>query len=180
MIEKFGESKGETLLSKQEKTSTMNERPNLDTRLDGKTFRGYYYLKEELIDFCHKHGLPVTGGKIELTDRIAHFLDTGELLPPSKKESRGNGAGEIDENTIIEQNVVYSEKLRAFFIAKIGKSLNDAIACRKYKKSLQGLNRYERADLVAIERKNDWLAQTAFQKDFFLSRINPSPLTILL
>ncbi len=158
----------------------MNERPNLDTRLDGKTFRGYYYLKEELIDFCHKHGLPVTGGKIELTDRIAHFLDTGELLPPSKKESRGNGAGEIDENTIIEQNVVYSEKLRAFFIAKIGKSLNDAIACRKYKKSLQGLNRYERADLVAIERKNDWLAQTAFQKDFFLSRIKPSPLTILL
>lgn len=194
----------------------MNERPNLDARLDGKTFRSYYYLKEELIDFCRKHGLPVTGGKIELTDRIAHFLDTGKLLPTSKKASRGNSAGEIDENTIIEQNVVYSEKLRAFFVAKIGKgfsfnvpfqrwlksnvgktyadaveayyrlleekkqnktaidkqfeyntyvrdffadnsgkSLNDAIACWKYKKSLQGHNRYERADLVAIERKND-------------------------
>ena len=55
-----------------------SERPNLDKELDGKTFRSFYYLKEELTDFCRKNGLPATGGKIELTDRIACFLDTGE------------------------------------------------------------------------------------------------------
>ena len=55
----------------------MNERPVLDTNLDSKTFREYYYLKEELVDFCRKHNLQSTGGKLELTDRIAEFLDTG-------------------------------------------------------------------------------------------------------
>ena len=33
-----------------------------------------------------------------------------------------------------------------------GKSLSDAIACWKYKKSIAGHNRYERADLVALEK----------------------------
>lgn len=32
----------------------MSERPDLDIKLDSKTFKEYYYLKEELIDFCKK------------------------------------------------------------------------------------------------------------------------------
>ncbi len=32
----------------------MSERPNLDLKLDSKTFKEYYYLKEELIQFCKK------------------------------------------------------------------------------------------------------------------------------
>ncbi len=54
----------------------MTKRPVLDKHLDSKTFREFYYLKEELIDFCRKYRLPVYGGKIEITDRIAYFLDT--------------------------------------------------------------------------------------------------------
>lgn len=30
----------------------MSERPKLDKNLDGKTFREFYYLKEELVDFA--------------------------------------------------------------------------------------------------------------------------------
>ena len=56
----------------------MNERPNLCIKLDSKTFKEYYYLKEELIEFCRKNNLQTTGGKIELTERIAKFLNTGE------------------------------------------------------------------------------------------------------
>ena len=66
----------------------MPERPSLDKHLDSKTFREFYYLKEELVDFCRKYGLPVSGGKIEITDRIAWFLDTGEIrtaLPVKKR-----------------------------------------------------------------------------------------------
>ena len=63
----------------------MNTRPDLNKELDGNTFRSYYYLKEELVDFCRKYNLPVSGGKIELTDRIAHFLDTGKVLETSMK-----------------------------------------------------------------------------------------------
>ena len=55
----------------------MSERPVLDRNLDSKTFRDFYYLKEELVNFCRENGIPVSGGKIEITDRIAYFLDTG-------------------------------------------------------------------------------------------------------
>lgn len=58
----------------------MSERPVLDRDLDSKTFRDFYYLKEELVKFCRENGIPVSGGKIEITDRIAYFLDTGKIL----------------------------------------------------------------------------------------------------
>lgn len=51
------------------------ERPALNRSLDASTFRNHYYLKEELVCFCRASGLPVTGGKIELTERIACFLE---------------------------------------------------------------------------------------------------------
>ena len=56
------------------------DRPELNNQLDSKTFRKYYYLKEEFIDFCRKNNLQTTGGKIELTDRISKFLDTRERI----------------------------------------------------------------------------------------------------
>lgn len=56
----------------------MSERPKLDNTLDVNTFKEYYYLKEELIDFCRKNDLQITGGKLELTYRIDNFLDTGK------------------------------------------------------------------------------------------------------
>ena len=46
----------------------MSERPDLNKELDGKTFRSFYYLKEELVGFCRENNLPVSGGKIELTE----------------------------------------------------------------------------------------------------------------
>ena len=58
----------------------MSERPVLDRNLDSKTFRDFYYLKEELVNFCRENGIPVSGGKIEITDRIAYFLDTVLIL----------------------------------------------------------------------------------------------------
>lgn len=194
------------------------ERPTLDKSLDSKTFRDFYYLKEELVDFCRKNGLPVSGGKIEITDRIAHFLDTGEVLAVStkRKESTVGKAAvvssEISEDTEITPDFVCSEQYRAFFKEHIGnsfsfnvtfqkwlknnagktigdaiaaydqileekkkgktkidkqfeyntyirdffadnpgKSLEEAIQCWKYKKQLQGHNRYERTDLAVLK-----------------------------
>ncbi len=63
----------------------MSERPYLTKKLDGETFRSFYYLKAELVDFCRKNNLPVSGGKIELTNRITYFLDTGKVLKTSAK-----------------------------------------------------------------------------------------------
>lgn len=188
----------------------MNKRPDLDRNLDEKTFRNYYYLKSELVDFCRENNIPISGGKIALTDRLAYFLATGKVLNNIKSKSRYTNTDNISEDTIIGDNIVYSEKLRAFFEGRIGKSfsfkvpfqrwlknnpdktygeaieayqqiikekkkvsidkqfeyntyirdffndnkgktLEDAIRCWKYKKSLQGYNRYEKEDLIALK-----------------------------
>lgn len=191
----------------------MNERPNLNKELDSITFLSFYYLKEELITFCRENNLPVSGGKIELTERIAYYLDTGKILKVSVKRKTSVNIGQIAEDSIIESDFVCSEKHRTFFKEKIGKafsfnvlfqkwlknnagktykdaieayyriseekkkgkttidkqfeyntyvrdffednqgkSLEDAIRCWKYKKSLQGHNRYEKSDLVALDQ----------------------------
>ncbi len=67
----------------------MNDRPVLNKHLDGDTFRSYYYLKEELTAFCRQNGIPASGGKLELTDRIAHFWTQEKflLLPKSQKQN---------------------------------------------------------------------------------------------
>ena len=194
----------------------MSERPELSRDISAEVFRNYYYLKEELVKFCRKYDLQTTGSKQELTDRIAYFLETGKKKSASSKRIQAESIGEITENTLIEANIVCSEKHRAFFKERIGKtfsfnvafqkwlksnagntyadairayyaileekkksktvidkqfeyntyirdffadnkgmSLENAIKCWKYKKSLKGHNRYEKTDLIALENGND-------------------------
>ena len=190
----------------------MMERPTLSKQLDSKTFRSFYYLKEDLVCFCRENGLPVTGGKIDLTNRIAYYLDTGKIMKsPAREIKKTARIGAINEDDLIEPNFVCSELHRAYFEEKIGpqftfnvafqkwlksnagktyadaiaayhqiiaekkhkkteiseqfeyntyirdffadnkgKTLKDAIKCWNYKKSLQGHNRYEASDLIAL------------------------------
>lgn len=116
----------------------MIERPILHRNLDSKTFRDFYYLKEELADFCRKNGLPASGGKIELTDRIAHFLDTGEIQAISPAKKRAVVTFEIHEDTKIETDFVCSEKHRAFFKKQIGSSFSFNVTFQKWLKSNAG------------------------------------------
>ena len=115
-----------------------DERPKLNIKLDGQTFRSFYYLKEELVAFCREYNIPATGGKIELTDRIAHFLDTGEILEVSSTKKKNIIAGTITEDTIIEENIVCSEKHRAFFVERIGKNFSFNVLFQKWLKSNAG------------------------------------------
>ena len=88
------------------------ERPKLSRDIDSKTFREYYYLKEELIDFCRENGLPVSGGKIELTERISFYLETGKVLPATTKtvKRKSTITTELTRESIIEDDFVCSEK----------------------------------------------------------------------
>ncbi|MDE7390799.1 MAG: SAP domain-containing protein [Lachnospiraceae bacterium] len=116
----------------------MQERPELSIKTDGKTFREFYYLKEELVDFCRKNGLPTSGGKVELTDRIAYFLDTGEILEAKSVKKSTAYVVIIDKSTKIESDFVCSEKHRAFFKENIGNSFTFNVAFQKWLKSNAG------------------------------------------
>ena len=116
----------------------MSKRPELTTKTDANAFRNYYYLKEELVQFCRENGLPTSGSKQELTERIAHFLKTGKVLSSSAPKKAAVTVGDITENTPIEANIVCSEKHRAFFKEKIGKSFSFNVAFQKWLKSNSG------------------------------------------
>ena len=115
----------------------MSGRPELCKDMESTVFRDYYYLKEELVAFCRENGLPASGGKIELTDRIAHFLDTGEVLPKQPKYTRSKTASDsvITLSSIIEENFICSEKHRAFFKSEIGGSFSFNVTFQKWLKA---------------------------------------------
>lgn len=54
----------------------------------------------------------------------------------------------------IEPQFEYNAYIRDFFQFNKGRSLQEAIVCWKYKKSLPGHNRYESSDLVALKSSN--------------------------
>lgn len=116
----------------------MIERPDLDKNLDSKTFRDFYYLKEELVDFCRKNGLPTSGGKLEITERIAHFLNTGDILPISRVKRETTKTSTIEKNAKIESDFICSERHRAFFKENIGSSFSFNVGFQKWLKSNSG------------------------------------------
>lgn len=116
----------------------MKKRPNLDTKLDSKTFQEYYFLKKELIDFCRKNKLQTIGGKLELTERIANFLDTGERTYKTHTTRKTKVVNEITLDTIIEENFVCSDKHRTFYKEQIGNSFSFNVAFQKWLKSNSG------------------------------------------
>lgn len=185
---------------------------NLTKDLNPEEFKQYYFLKDELKDFCRSQGLKVSGSKEDLENRIIHYLETGEELkePTILKHSSGETISEITLDSRLGENFRCSEDKRVFFEKEIGdgfkfkvkfqkwlksnpdktyrdaiaayyeiqnskektqigkqfqynqyirdffqnnedKSLDDAIKCWKYKKSLKGHNRYEESDLDILK-----------------------------
>ena len=55
------------------------------------------------------------------------------------------------DKTAIGRQFEYNAYIRAFFEANPGRQLDEAIRCWRRKKSLPGHNRYEDADLAALE-----------------------------
>lgn len=92
-------------------------RPELTRDLNVDDFRNFYYLKEELQTYCRKNGISASGSKIEITERIATFLETGKILKPMRKSSTSTKKVELEElslNTIITENHRCSQEVRAF------------------------------------------------------------------
>ena len=116
----------------------MSIRPELNTKLDAKTFRSFYYLKEELVDFCRTFGLPPAGAKEDISDRIAHYLDTGEILPVKLISRTKQDIKTINLNTQIEPDFICSEQHRAFFKSQIGDSFSFNVIFQKWLKGNAG------------------------------------------
>ena len=154
----------------------MNDRPKIDINLDSKTFKDFYYLKEELVNFCRKNDLQTTGGKIELTERISKFLDTGERSIKNHDSRRTQVIDEITLDSIIENNFVCSEKHREFYKNQIGKSFSFNVLFQKWLKSNAGKTYKDSIDayyqILEDKKKNKTTIDKQFEyntyiRDFF-------------
>lgn len=155
----------------------MEERPKLNKDLDVETFQNHYYLKEELVVFCRENHLPIKGAKKELTERISYFLSTGKVLKSREKRPAKVSVEKINEDTIIESNISFSEKHRAFFEEKIGKSFSFLVPFQKWLKANAGKTYRDAisAYYVILEekKKNKMAIDQQFEyntyiRDFFL------------
>jgi SAP domain-containing new25/Domain of unknown function (DUF6434) len=130
------------------------QRPVLSIKLPTSEFLAWYWLKDELLDFCKRNKLRAAGSKPELTDRIARLLSGQEQVSneprPATLSSRSTPMPTaFNLNTVIGTNWRCNPSLGAFlkkhcgprfrfnaatrnFIhAQTGRTLADAVQCFK-------------------------------------------------
>ena len=99
-------------------------------------FKEYYFLKEDLKDFCRLEGLKVSGSKQDLENRIIHYLTTGEKLEePGIKQYSNESNFEITLDSRLGENFKCSEDKRQFFENEIGKGFKFKVKFQKWLKS---------------------------------------------
>ena len=110
--------------------------PRLAKDLKPEEFKQYYFLKEELKDFCRSEGLKVSGSKEDLENRIIHYLATGEELKESTtRKSFSETPSEITLDTKLGENFRCSVDKREFFENEIGKSFKFKVSFQKWLKA---------------------------------------------
>lgn len=122
----------------------MDKRPKLDKYISVKDFRDFYWLKEELVQFCRTEQLKTSGGKIEIAHRIEHYLEHGKA-PTEKAKSKRKIQSNFDWaneqlslQTIITDNYRNSENVRHFFQKQIGKTFKFNVKFMNWMKSNTG------------------------------------------
>lgn len=126
-------------------------RPNLNQELSPTTFRTYYWLKEELVAFCREHQLSTAGSKIDLTNRIAYFLEHG-VAPtiqtrPNPTQTGEKIEGDLTLDEYIRTGYRSDEVHRAFFKSVIGDEFKFTVGFMRFCKENVGKKTY--ADAVA-------------------------------
>ncbi len=146
----------------------MDKRPNLNKRISPKDFREFYWLKEELIQFCRAQGLRTSGSKIEITERIDKFLKTGDkeqikTNSTSKSTSKFDWKNEkLSLETKITDNYKSTENVREFFEQQIGKHFKFNVKFMNWMKANTGktlevaIDEWER---IRVEKKNNTQAK---------------------
>lgn len=124
----------------------QEERPHLDENISVEDFLDFYWLKEELQNFCREAGMSASGSKIEITERIAHFLKTGHLLRDSRLTSTPKrqsydptkSDGTFSLETVIEPGFKCTQKHREFFKSVIGPKFHFSVELQNFIKENAG------------------------------------------
>ena len=153
----------------------MEERPPIEEIVTGAELLRWYWLKSEVEAEAKRRGIPLTGSKDEITQRIAYFLDTGKIKRP-KRYTMSSGFDWANEtltpDTVITDSYRNGPNVRAFFRqhygsrftfniafmnwmkANVGSTLRDAVTARRE------IAERERTQKPAIPASNQFNAYT--------------------
>ncbi len=153
-------------------------RPPLNDQLSVEDFRAYYWLKEELSAFCKTKGIDRSGGKIEMAERIADFLQSGNMVrsvdkPKKKTVSKFDwNKEELALETVITDNYKNTENVRAFFRKHIGRHFHFNVAFMKWTKENNGQTLAKAVEewQRGYELKKDKNQQTIIEPQFEYNR----------
>ena len=130
-------------------------RPSLTKTISLTDFQNYYWLKAELQTFCREHGLPASGSKIEITERISHYLTTGKVLKTAlcKSEQSSLSYKDLSLQTIITKITAVAKRF-VLFQRKIGTNFRFTVALQKFFKENVGKT-YEDAVAFGMKKTNE-------------------------
>jgi len=118
-------------------------KPELNPNISVQDFIDFYWLKKELTTFCKSQGIDISGGKIEIKQRIIQFLETGKIT--KKKASISKSFSKFDWNkeelfphTIITDNYKNTENVRTFFKKQIGEYFHFSVDFMNWMKTNEG------------------------------------------
>lgn len=131
-------------------------RPQLTRTIDAEEFLRYYWLKEELTEFCRGTGLVTYGSKEEIATRIVQFLN-GEIpsntdIPQYPRRRKAIDA-QPSLDTIITKNYTNNQVNRAFFQSVIGPEFHFTTRFMSFCKNNAGKTFRDAVDEWLLERE---------------------------
>ncbi len=145
------------------------ERPILDERISVQDFKDFYWLKEELITFCRKNGISYVGGKIEITNRIIEYLETGKItkLKTTRQKKLPKPTKPLTLDTIIGVDYRSYKEKKEFLQSIIGKQFHFTVHLLNFFKQNVGKKTY--GDIV-----DEWYKEQELKSDpNFVKEIAP-------
>lgn len=128
----------------------LTERPEIADCADAEEFRRWYYLKAELQAYARAQGLKTSGGKFQITDRIAYFLEHGEAPVEALKVKPTSGfdwhSAELTPETVITDSYKNTQNVRRFMKEAVGPGFTFSIALMDWAKANQGRTLAEMAE----------------------------------
>lgn len=121
----------------------METRPDIETLASGDALRRWYWRKDELVAYARRLNLRSSGGKFDVLDRIAHFLDTGETDVPSRRQNKPTSKFDwhkapLTRATMITDSYKNSQNVRRFFKSECDPNFKFNIAFMEWMKGNVG------------------------------------------
>jgi len=129
----------------------MPKRPEISSIHDGVELKRWYWRKRELVARARQLGLPTSGAKFVLLDRIGLYLDTGEKAPPTARRRKQTSSfdwrtEQLTLATAITDSYRNTQNVRAFFQCDLGAQFRFSIPFMEWIKSNPGKTLEEACD----------------------------------